>query len=77
MFFFSKLLISLYTIKEMTKNNKVIYKPINALNNLQHLNWVNARHIIPVETLGFKTRICPPYPHARRKRRLKWGGFSD
>ena len=21
---------------------------------------------------GFKSRICPPYPHACRKRRLKW-----
>ena len=21
---------------------------------------------------GFKTRMGPPYPHARRKRRLKW-----
>ena len=31
----------------------------------------------PVETLGFKTSIGPPYPHARRKRRLKWGGFSE
>ena len=22
---------------------------------------------------GFKSRMCPPYPHACRKRRLKWG----
>ena len=26
---------------------------------------------------GLKTRICPPYPHARHKRRLKWDGFSE
>ena len=32
-------------------------------------------NIHPVGTLGFKTRIAPPYPHARRKRRLNWGGF--
>ena len=25
----------------------------------------------PVGTRGLKTRICPPYPHARHKRRLK------
>ena len=25
---------------------------------------------------GVKSRMCPPYPHACRKRRLKWGGFS-
>ena len=31
----------------------------------------------PLGTLGFKTRIGPPYPHARRKRRLKLGGFSE
>ena len=27
----------------------------------------------PVGTRGFKSRMCPPYPHACRKRRLKWG----
>ena len=26
---------------------------------------------------GGKTRIGPPYPHVRRERRLKCGGFSD
>ena len=31
----------------------------------------------PVGTLGFKMRIGPPYPHARRKRRLKCGGFLE
>ena len=31
----------------------------------------------PVGTRGLKTRICPPYPHARHKRRLKWDGFSE
>ena len=33
----------------------------------------------PVGTLGFKTRIGPPYPHARPKKRLHviWGGFSE
>ena len=30
-----------------------------------------------VETLGFKTEKGPPYTHARRKRRLKWDGFSE
>ena len=28
---------------------------------------------IPVGTRGLKSRMCPPYPHACRKRRLKWG----
>ena len=28
---------------------------------------------IPVRTRGFKSRMCPPYPHACRIRRLKWG----
>ena len=27
----------------------------------------------PVGTRGIKSRMCPPYPHACRKRRLKWG----
>ena len=27
----------------------------------------------PVGARGFKSRMCPPYPHACRKRRLKWG----
>ena len=27
----------------------------------------------PVGTRGLKSRMCPPYPHACRKRRLKWG----
>ena len=27
----------------------------------------------PVGTRGFKSGMCPPYPHACRKRRLKWG----
>ena len=27
----------------------------------------------PVGTRGYKSRMCPPYPHACRKRRLKWG----
>ena len=27
----------------------------------------------PMGTRGFKSRMCPPYPHACRKRRLKWG----
>ena len=31
----------------------------------------------PLGTRGFKMRIGPPYPNARRKRRLKWGGFSE
>ena len=31
----------------------------------------------PVGTRGLKTRICPPYPRARHKRRLKWDGFSE
>ena len=26
---------------------------------------------------GSKTRIDPPYPHARRKRQLKWCGFLE
>ena len=26
-----------------------------------------------VGTRGLKSRMCPPYPHACRKRRLKWG----
>ena len=29
--------------------------------------------IFPVGTRGLKSRMCPPYPHACRKRRLKWG----
>ena len=29
----------------------------------------------PVGTRGFKSRMCPPYPHACRKRRLKWGAI--
>ena len=28
---------------------------------------------VPVGARGFKSRMCPPYPHACRKRRLKWG----
>ena len=28
---------------------------------------------IPRGDPGFKSRMCPPYPHASRKRRLKWG----
>ena len=28
---------------------------------------------VPVGTRGLKSRMCPPYPHACRKRRLKWG----
>ena len=27
--------------------------------------------------LGIKMRTSPPYPRARRKRRLKWGGFLE
>ena len=27
----------------------------------------------PWGTRGLKSRMCPPYPHACRKRRLKWG----
>ena len=27
----------------------------------------------PVGPRGFKSRMCPPYPHTCRKRRLKWG----
>ena len=27
----------------------------------------------PVGTRGLKSIMCPPYPHACRKRRLKWG----
>ena len=27
----------------------------------------------PVGSRGLKSRMCPPYPHAYRKRRLKWG----
>ena len=27
----------------------------------------------PVGTWGLKSRMCPPYPHACRKRRLKMG----
>ena len=27
----------------------------------------------PLGTRGFKSRMCPPYPHACLKRRLKWG----
>ena len=30
-------------------------------------------HPSPVGARGFKSRMCPPYPHACRKRRLKWG----
>ena len=34
-------------------------------------------HKCPLGDRGFKMRIGPPYPNARRKRRLKWGGFSE
>ena len=27
--------------------------------------------------LNVRAQIGPPYPHARRKRRLKWGSFSE
>ena len=30
----------------------------------------------PVGTRGFKSRICPQYPHACRKRRLRHGPFD-
>ena len=30
-----------------------------------------------VWTRGCKARIGSPYPHTRRKRRLKWDGFSE
>ena len=30
-------------------------------------------YLYPHWGLGFKSRMCPPYPHACRKRRLKWG----
>ena len=33
------------------------------------------RNVSPVGTRGLKSRKCPPYPHACRKRRLKWGTF--
>ena len=29
--------------------------------------------LLPAGTRGLKSRMCPPYPHACRKRRLKWG----
>ena len=31
----------------------------------------------PMGTPGVMSRMYPPYPHACRKRRLKWGGFSE
>ena len=31
----------------------------------------------PLGTWAFKMRIDPPYRHVRRKRRMKWGGFSE
>ena len=37
---------------------------------MQHLNTY-----APVGTRGLKSRLCPPYPHACRKRRLKWGRY--
>ena len=33
--------------------------------------------LFPVGTRGFKIKIGPPYPNAHRKRRPKWGGFSE
>ena len=33
----------------------------------------NSNSVTPVGTRGVKSRMCPPYPHACRKRRLKWG----
>ena len=33
--------------------------------------------ILYLGTRGFKMRIGPPYPHARRKRQLKWGRFLE
>ena len=31
------------------------------------------QHGFPRGDPGLKSRMCPPYPHACRKRRLKWG----
>ena len=30
-----------------------------------------------VGTRGLKSRMCHPYPHACRKRRLKWGAVTQ
>ena len=52
-------------------------KEVSVSTNFCPLIDNNKYHIviwqIPVGTRGFKSRMCPPYPHACRKRRLKWG----
>ena len=42
------------------------------INNISVIH-VTAHRCAPVGTWGLKSRMCPPYPHACRKRRLKWG----
>ena len=37
------------------------------------LNSRDYNNRTPVGTRGLKSRMCPPYPNACRKRRLKWG----
>ena len=38
-----------------------------------HRGFDFVRFVLLVGTRGVKSRKCPPYPHACRKRRLKWG----
>ena len=51
-----------------------LYIDLNTTPFLQsQLNPVFIRSVAPVGTRGELSRMCPPYPLARRKRRIKGG----
>ena len=45
---------------------------------IAHFSYILAYTIVYKKmNAKIKTRIGAPHPYARRKRRLKWGGFSE
>ena len=62
------------TVKHLSVNNNLITDKRDIANTLaEQLAYNSSSNQCSVGTRGFKSRMCPPYPHACRKRRLKWG----